>query len=54
VLRASIDEREDDDVEAEVGSIPFVTTEEIVEQYGEDFTISLDESGMPVVDAAAS
>ncbi|MCL1939498.1 MAG: ErpA-related iron-sulfur cluster insertion protein [Desulfovibrionaceae bacterium] len=53
VLRASIDdEREDDDVVAEIDSIPFVINEELVEQYGLDFVITLGEDGMPEVEAA--
>lgn len=39
VLRLSIDEREDEDVEATIDSIPFVINEELVEQYGDDFTV---------------
>ena len=52
VLRASIDEREDEDVETEVDSVPFVISEEIADQYGRDYAISLDEHGMPVIEAS--
>ncbi len=43
VLRLSIDEREDDDVEGQVQSLPFVINKELVEQYGSNFSVSLDE-----------
>lgn len=39
VLRLSIDERENEDVEATIDSIPFVINEELIEQYGDDFTV---------------
>jgi hypothetical protein len=53
ILRAGIDEREDNDFTTEVDSIPFVMSEDIADQYGLDFKISLDESGMPVAEAAS-
>jgi hypothetical protein len=43
VLRLSIDEREDDDVEFKVKSMPFVINEELVDQYGENFTVTLND-----------
>jgi hypothetical protein len=43
VLRLSIDEREDDDVEGQAQSLPFVINKELVEQYGENFSVVLDE-----------
>jgi hypothetical protein len=43
VLRLSIDTREDDDVDAEVENMHFVMNEELVAQYGTDFTVTLDE-----------
>ncbi len=43
VLRLSIDTREDDDVDAEVEDMPFVMNEELVEQYGTNFVVTLDE-----------
>ena len=49
MLRASIDEREDDDIALEAGSVPFVISEEIVTQYGREYAISLDEHGLPVI-----
>ncbi|MDR2574314.1 MAG: ErpA-related iron-sulfur cluster insertion protein [Desulfovibrio sp.] len=52
VLRLSIDEREDEDREGEANSLPFVISEELAEQYGENFSVSLDENKMPVVEAA--
>lgn len=53
VLRASIDEREDGDVETEMDAVPFAISEEIADQYGSNYAISLDEQGMPVVTAEA-
>jgi hypothetical protein len=50
VLRASIDEREDDDVSGEADSIPFVVNEEIIDQYGDSFSISIDADGMAVAE----
>ncbi|MDR2819932.1 MAG: ErpA-related iron-sulfur cluster insertion protein [Desulfovibrio sp.] len=43
VLRLSIDEREDDDVEFNVKSMPFVINEELADQYGENFTVTLND-----------
>ena len=43
VLRLSIDERESEDIEAEINSIPFVINEELAEQYGTTFVVTLDE-----------
>lgn len=51
VLRLSIDEREDDDVEAQVDGLPFAVPEEMIDQYGESFSISLGEDDVPVVAA---
>lgn len=52
MLRLSIDERDGDDVEGEVNSLPFVINEELSEQYGENFTVCLDENQMPIVAVA--
>lgn len=52
VLRLSIDEREEDDLECEINGLPFVTVQDLVDQYGENFTVTLDENQMPVVAAA--
>jgi len=52
VFLASIDEKEDDDVAGEIEGIPFVINEELVEQYGEDFIISLGEDGVPSIEVA--
>lgn len=43
MLRLSIDERDDDDVEGEIESLPFVINQEVVDQYGLNFSVSLDE-----------
>lgn len=51
VLRLSIDEREEDDLECEVNGLPLVTVQDIVDQYGEKFMVTLDEAQMPVVTA---
>lgn len=40
VLRLSIDTREDDDVEAEIQSMPFVMNEDLVDQYGENLQVT--------------
>lgn len=48
----SIDEREDDDLEGEVNSLPFVIDEELADQYGESFSVSLGENGIPAVATA--
>lgn len=53
VLKLSIDERDDDDAEAQVASLPFVANQDLLEQYGEDFTVRLDENGMPDVAAGS-
>ena len=45
----SIDEREDEDHDGEAESLPFVANQEVVDQYGERFTVALDENKMPVV-----
>lgn len=47
----SIDEREDDDLEGDVNSLPFVINEELADQYGVNFSISLDENQLPTVAA---
>lgn len=49
VLRAGVDERERDDVETVADSIPIVMSEDFADLYGQDYAISLDEHGMPVV-----
>ena len=46
-----IDEREDDDLEAEVGRVPFVINRDLANQYGGRFLVSLDKDRMPVVAA---
>jgi hypothetical protein len=52
VLRLSIDEREDEDVEGEAASLPFVIGGDLAEQYGRDFSVAMDEHRMPAVTAA--
>lgn len=49
VLMLSIDEREREDVEGEAESLPFVANQEIVDQYGHAYSVSLDEHKMLVV-----
>ncbi|GHT87221.1 hypothetical protein FACS1894116_01090 [Betaproteobacteria bacterium] len=49
VLVLSIDEREDEDVEEEAGALPFVINSDLVDQYGEAFSVSLDGMKVPVV-----
>lgn len=53
MLRLSIDERESDDVSGEADSIPFVTSEDFAEQYGNSFNIALDENHVPCVEVAS-
>ena len=43
MLRLSIDERETGDMEGVVDAIPFVINEDLADQYGTKFAISLDE-----------
>lgn len=52
MLRLSIDERENDDLEENVRSLPFVISEDLAEQYGGNFSVTLDEHSIPVVEAA--
>lgn len=47
----SIDEREDEDLEGEVNTLPFVINEELSEQYGVNFFIALDGNQLPMVKA---
>ncbi len=51
VLRLSIDQREDEDVKGEAESLPFVASPEIMDQYGESFSVFLDENKTPAVSA---
>ena len=50
-LRVSIDEREDEDEEqeGEFEGIPFVINNDVIDSYGEDYAISLNDDGLPVV-----
>lgn len=52
MLRVSIDEREDADVEATFADMPFVIQEDLLEQYGDVFFVALDEHQMFTVEAA--
>lgn len=54
VLKVSIDEREDPDEEqeTEVGGLPFVVNNEVIDSHGEKFEIFLNENGVPDVKAA--
>ncbi|WP_303237016.1 hypothetical protein [uncultured Bilophila sp.] len=47
----SIDEREDPDEEQEAvfASMPFVLNNDVVDTYGTDYTITLNEEAFPVV-----
>lgn len=51
VLRLSIDELDDDDVESQVASLSFVINKDLADQYGRRFSITLDPNQMPVVAA---
>ena len=46
-----IDEREDDDLETEVGQLRFVINQDLADQYGGRFLVSLDKDGIPMVAA---
>ena len=52
-LRVSLDERDDPDeeVEIEVEGIPFLTTHEIIDSYGEKFSITVSDKGTPEIKA---
>lgn len=47
MLRLSIDEREDEDIEGEVQSLSFVISEEMADQYGSAYSVFLNEEGIP-------
>lgn len=48
-LRLSVDEREDDDVEGEAQMLPFVINQDLADQYGTAFTITIcEEQGFNV------
>lgn len=49
----SLDEREDPDEEQEVvvAGLPFVVSNDVIDSYGNTFTIIVNESGMPEVKA---
>lgn len=49
MLRLSIDAREDNDLEALVSQLPFVIEQDLADQYGAKFLVSLDSNKMPVV-----
>ena len=50
-LRLSIDEREDPDEEQEAvfASMPFVVNNEVVDSYGDRYSITLNEDQFPIV-----
>lgn len=50
-LRVSIDEREDPDEEQEImaSGIPFVVSNDVIDSYGLEYRIFVDEHGMPAV-----
>ncbi len=52
VLRLSIDEFQDDDLEGKAGTLPFVIHPDVVDQYGTSFAVSLDEHQTFEVQAA--
>lgn len=45
VLRLSIDTVEDDDMKATIGSIPFAVNQDLADQYGTNFSVTLDAEG---------
>ena len=52
-LRVSLDEREDPDEECEVtvDGMPFVVSNDVIDSYGEQYSIAAQESGIPGVTA---
>lgn len=55
-LRVSLDERDDSDEEQEtaVAGLPFVVSNDIIDSYGERYSIAVNEQGMPEVKAAGA
>ena len=51
VLKLSIDEGGDDDLEGQAESLLFVADRDLVDQYGKGFSVTLDEHQMPTVAA---
>ncbi len=52
-LRMGIDEREDEDEEQEVTveGMPFVINNDVIDIYGTDYDVVLDENGLPKITA---
>ncbi|WP_446423643.1 ErpA-related iron-sulfur cluster insertion protein [Mailhella sp.] len=52
-LRMGIDEREDEDEEQEVTveGMPFVINNDVIDIYGSDYDVVLDENGLPNITA---
>ncbi len=52
-LRMGIDEREDEDEEQEVTveGMPFVINNDVIDIYGSDYDVVLDENGLPKITA---
>lgn len=42
-----MDEREDDDVECAVNTIPFVINKDLLAQYGADFIVTVNDKRVP-------
>lgn len=51
VLRLSIDEQEDEDVEGHAESLPFIIDRDLVDQYGTEFSVAMDANAMYLVTA---
>ncbi len=51
VLRLGIDEYEEDDLEGEAASLPFVIDRDLADRYGTRFTVFLDKNQIPSVTA---
>lgn len=54
-LRVSMDEREDPDEEQEiqVDGLPFVVSEEVIDSYGLEYSIFVNDTGVPGVSAGS-
>jgi hypothetical protein len=51
VLRLSIDEQDDEDVEGYADSLPFIVNRGLVDQYGTEFSVAMDTNATYLVTA---
>lgn len=50
-LRMGIDEREEEEQEANVEGIPFIISNDVIDIYGSRYSIDLDENKLPQITA---